>query len=151
MDQMKVQLDEDGLNLWQAAMRNALSLEATGHGIPGYIDMFPEAIRLIAENLDVIEVVVSIAESYVILDANRVLSVSTLDYVVERHPTLWFLDVRPTTLRGVRYCPVKCTASECEKCRVSRQSDDPDRACSILGGANARFWPLRRARQSSDR
>ena len=80
--QAKVQLDQDGLDLWQAALRNAITLESTGRGIQGYIDLLPEAIHLVAENLDLLGAALSIVESYVILDAHRVLSVSPLALVL---------------------------------------------------------------------
>ncbi|KAF8592605.1 ARM repeat-containing protein, partial [Ramaria rubella] len=67
-------LDEDGLRLWVAALKNALTLESTRSGAPALIDMFPDATLLVSENLDLLGTILTIVESYLLLDGNRVLS-----------------------------------------------------------------------------
>ncbi|KAF8489124.1 armadillo-type protein [Gautieria morchelliformis] len=67
-------LDEDGLLLWAAAIRNALTLESTRNGVPGYIDMFSHVTLQVSGNMDALGTMLSIVESYVVLDAKRVLA-----------------------------------------------------------------------------
>lgn len=67
-------LDEDAIILWKAALHNAVSIEGA-NGVPGLIDLFPLAISLLSENLDLLGSVIMILESYYLLDASRVLQV----------------------------------------------------------------------------
>ncbi|THH33687.1 hypothetical protein EUX98_g583 [Antrodiella citrinella] len=66
------QLDEDGLNLWLIALRNSTTIDAV-NGSPGLAELFPIAIDLIANNLDLTSKVVAVMESYFLLDAPRLL------------------------------------------------------------------------------
>lgn len=68
-----INLDEDALNLWLAAVRNSSSLGYAGG--PGLIDLVPLAISLLSDNLDLLGKIVSIVESYLFVDAPAVLQV----------------------------------------------------------------------------
>ncbi|KAF8308814.1 ARM repeat-containing protein [Clavulina sp. PMI_390] len=68
-----IQLDQDGLNLWLAALRNATSIHTTTPGVPGLLDLVPGAINLLANNLDLLSTIVSITESYYLVDVASVL------------------------------------------------------------------------------
>lgn len=72
---MIVQLDMDALELWLAALRNATtSRSPTGSG-PSMMDLAPQMLHLLAENLDLLGTVVSILEAYLLLDAEGILQV----------------------------------------------------------------------------
>ena len=62
--------------MWGVALQNAVTLESTGSGVPGYIEMFSHVILLVSDNMDVLGTMLTIVESYLVLDAKRVLSVS---------------------------------------------------------------------------
>lgn len=102
MPGVQLHLDQDGLNLWQCALRNSVTVESVG-GAPGLIDIFPLAVGLLAENLDLLGKIIGIHESYYILDGSQILQVwhqlipiATLNFVngnlavrggsVPRHP-----------------------------------------------------------------
>ena len=53
-----------------------MTLESTGKSVTGYIDMFPHATLLVSGNMDVLGTMLDIVESYLLLDAKKVLSVS---------------------------------------------------------------------------
>lgn len=69
-----VNLDDDALNLWLAALRNAPSLQ----GAPGtsLLQLFPLAISLLANNLDLLGKIIFIVESYLLVDAPLILQAS---------------------------------------------------------------------------
>lgn len=69
-----INLDEDGLNLWLAALRNTLTL-ASVNGAPALLDLFPQALLLLSTNLDLLGKTTSIIESYFLLDAPALLQV----------------------------------------------------------------------------
>ncbi|KAG1815549.1 ARM repeat-containing protein [Suillus subaureus] len=66
-----INLDEDALNLWLAAVRNSSSLGYAGG--PGLIDLVPLAVSLLSNNLDLLGKIVSIVESCLFVDAPAVL------------------------------------------------------------------------------
>lgn len=72
--QVIINLDEDGLNLWLAALRNTLTL-ASVNGAPALLDLFPQALLLLSTNLDLLGKTTSIIESYFLLDAPALLQV----------------------------------------------------------------------------
>ncbi|EPQ59406.1 ARM repeat-containing protein [Gloeophyllum trabeum ATCC 11539] len=74
----RLQLEEDGLSMWQVAMRNAVSLDS-GDGGRSLLELLPIALTLLAEDLDVRAQVIGIVESYLILDATRVLQLCAVD------------------------------------------------------------------------
>ena len=67
-------LDADGLNLWLAALRNSVTI-VPDDGSPGLRVLFPQALQLLATNLDLLGSVTGIVESYFLLDAFYVLQV----------------------------------------------------------------------------
>lgn len=66
-----INLDEDALNLWLAAVRNSSSLGYAGG--PGLLDLVPLAVSLLSDNLDLLGKIVSIVESCLFVDAPAVL------------------------------------------------------------------------------
>ncbi|KAM6495766.1 Armadillo-type fold [Amanita muscaria] len=71
-------LDEDGLCLWLAALRNTVTI-STVNGAPALVDLFPQALELLATNLDLLGKITNIVESYVILDAPTILQAHGVD------------------------------------------------------------------------
>ncbi|KAF8351332.1 armadillo-type protein [Amanita rubescens] len=65
-------LDEDGLNLWQSALRNTLTISSV-NGAPALAELFPRALELLATNLDLLGKITTAVESYIILDATAIL------------------------------------------------------------------------------
>ncbi|KZT71615.1 ARM repeat-containing protein [Daedalea quercina L-15889] len=74
----RLHLDEDALALWLVALRNTVSLEGVNGG-PGYVELFPLVISLLSENLDLLGSISEIVESYILVDAARILQL----YAVE--------------------------------------------------------------------
>ncbi|KIJ20291.1 hypothetical protein PAXINDRAFT_166384 [Paxillus involutus ATCC 200175] len=72
-----VHLDEDGVNLWLAALRNSTTLQSTS--VPTLLQLFPLAISLLASNLDLLGKVIFIIESYLFVDASVILQNFSLD------------------------------------------------------------------------
>ncbi|KAK7695434.1 hypothetical protein QCA50_000070 [Cerrena zonata] len=68
----KVQLEEDALEMWQTALRQTTTIESD-NGQVGLVELLPVAVELLSQNLDVLGSVVSLVESYLLLDASRVL------------------------------------------------------------------------------
>lgn len=68
-------LDQDGLDLWLAALRNATGLRAASPGAPGLMDLAPSALQLLADNLDLLGTIVCILEGYLLIDAATLLQV----------------------------------------------------------------------------
>ncbi|KAA1466319.1 ARM repeat-containing protein [Dentipellis sp. KUC8613] len=66
----RVHIDEDALNLWSIALRNATSLNSL-NGV-SLADLFPLAISLLSENLDLLGNIMGIVESYFLMDATRI-------------------------------------------------------------------------------
>ncbi|KAF9451646.1 ARM repeat-containing protein [Macrolepiota fuliginosa MF-IS2] len=63
-----VHLDDDGLTLWLAALRNTTTI-ASVNGAPALLELIPDALELLAKNMDLLGTVISIVESYILLDA----------------------------------------------------------------------------------
>ena len=74
-EQAALSLDEDALALWKLAIRNATTIEDV-NGSPGLHTLLPLLVTLIAKNIDLLGNIVDILESYILLDANRLLQVS---------------------------------------------------------------------------
>jgi hypothetical protein len=72
-----VNLDEDGVNLWLAALRNSTTLQSTS--TLNLLQLFPLAIGLLARNLDLLGKITFIVESYFFVDAFLVLQSFSLD------------------------------------------------------------------------
>ncbi|KAJ7276541.1 armadillo-type protein [Mycena haematopus] len=70
-------LDEDAMDLWLAALRNTTSLQ-TPNG-PALIDIFPQAIFLLAGNLDLLGKVINIVDAYFLLDGVIILQTFAVD------------------------------------------------------------------------
>lgn len=68
------QLDADALSLWIASLRNTLTI-ASLDGRPCLQDIFPDAMTLLAGNLDLLGSITRIIESYLLLDAVNILKV----------------------------------------------------------------------------
>jgi hypothetical protein len=64
---LKLELDEDALNLWRTALRNTHTIQPVQPGQEGLFQLAPIAIALLASNLDLLGSVLSIIESYIIL------------------------------------------------------------------------------------
>ncbi|KZT19271.1 ARM repeat-containing protein [Neolentinus lepideus HHB14362 ss-1] len=77
-DAARLQLDHDALLLWQAALRNVVSLDSID-GTRSLVELLPLAIRLQSDDMDVVGDVIGIVESYLILDAPRVLQMYAID------------------------------------------------------------------------
>ncbi|PPR07214.1 hypothetical protein CVT26_012647 [Gymnopilus dilepis] len=73
-----IQLDGDGLNLWLGALRNTVTV-ASSDGRPCLRDLFPQAMALLATNLDLLGSITRIMESYFLLDAAHILETSAVD------------------------------------------------------------------------
>ena len=67
-------LDADGLNLWLAALRNSVTI-VSDDGSPGLRVLFPQALQLLATNLDLLGSITEIVVSYFLLDARYILQV----------------------------------------------------------------------------
>jgi hypothetical protein len=67
-------LDEDALLLWQAAVRNTVTIESV-NGAPALIDLFPLLMSLLSINLDLLGKIIGIVESYFLLGAQLILQV----------------------------------------------------------------------------
>ncbi|KXN86407.1 Importin-11 [Leucoagaricus sp. SymC.cos] len=64
-----IHLDEDGLNLWLSALRNTTTITSV-NGAPALSELIPEALGLLANNLDLFGTTINIVESYILLDAS---------------------------------------------------------------------------------
>ncbi|KAI0832484.1 ARM repeat-containing protein [Trametes gibbosa] len=74
----QMHLDEDAFALWQAALRNTTTIDGL-NGSPGLVDLVPLIIQQLSSNLDVLGTIVHIIESYILLDAPRILQMYALD------------------------------------------------------------------------
>lgn len=70
-------MDADGLNLWLAALRNTTAV-VTADGFSSLRELFPQALQLLATNLDLLGSITSVMESYFLLDAIHILQVREL-------------------------------------------------------------------------
>ncbi|KAF8974448.1 armadillo-type protein [Flammula alnicola] len=73
-----VQLDADGLNLWLSSLRNTVTISSVD-GSPCLRDIFPEAMGLLATNLDLLGSITRIIESYLLLDSEYILKTYATD------------------------------------------------------------------------
>ncbi|KAG6830842.1 hypothetical protein H0H92_014494 [Tricholoma furcatifolium] len=69
-----INLDDDGLTLWLAALRNTLTVSSV-NGAPALLELFPLALELLSTNFDLMGKTISIVESYLLLDASGILQV----------------------------------------------------------------------------
>lgn len=67
-----INLDDDALALWLAALRNTLTV-ASVNGSPALFDLVPVALELLSTNFDLLGKTISIVESYFLLDASGLL------------------------------------------------------------------------------
>ncbi|KDQ20506.1 hypothetical protein BOTBODRAFT_309717 [Botryobasidium botryosum FD-172 SS1] len=74
----RLHLDQDGLGLWLAALRNATTLDPLTPGTLGLIDLLPGAMALLAENLDLLGTILNVIQSYLLLDATKTLQAQGL-------------------------------------------------------------------------
>ncbi|KAF8917892.1 armadillo-type protein [Mucidula mucida] len=82
--QQAIHLDEDGLALWKAALRNLSGTAA----VQPFMDLFPEAIRLLGTNLDLLSQVVDIVDSYFLLAGPQILQVCAVPLFVAFYEAL---------------------------------------------------------------
>ena len=73
--QAQIYLDEDALIMWQAALSNSTTLDDSQSGVTLF-ELAPLVISLVANNFDRLDKTVRIVESYLLLDASRLLQVS---------------------------------------------------------------------------
>lgn len=78
-----INLDEDGINLWLAALRNSTALQSTSTS--NLLQLFPLAMALLAGNLDLLGKITFIVESYFFVDALLVLQVCWWNILVSCH------------------------------------------------------------------
>ncbi|KAJ7178998.1 armadillo-type protein [Mycena filopes] len=71
-------LDDDSMELWLAALRNTTTLQSPGGG-PALIDIFPEAVTLLALNLDLLGKAINILDAYFLLDGVLILQTSAVE------------------------------------------------------------------------
>ncbi|KAG0701790.1 hypothetical protein DFH29DRAFT_999976 [Suillus ampliporus] len=71
-----INLDEDVLNLWLAAVRNSSSLSCAGG--PSLIDLVPLAVSLLSNNLDLLGPIASIVKSFLFVNAPAILQSSAM-------------------------------------------------------------------------
>ncbi|KAJ7765016.1 armadillo-type protein [Mycena maculata] len=70
-------LDEDTMNLWLAALRNATSLHSQSG--PALIDLFPVVLPILGGNLDLLGKAVDIIDSYFLLDGVLIMQTWAVD------------------------------------------------------------------------
>lgn len=69
-----MQLDEGGLELWETAVRHTTSVEGMNGG-PGLLTLFPDAVKLLGTNMDLLGKTTNIVESYFLVAADQILQV----------------------------------------------------------------------------
>ncbi len=72
--QSKLHLDEAGLILWLATLRNAYTLD-NNDGKPSLYSIFPILIDLLTTNADLLGKILSITEAYFLIDTPKLLQV----------------------------------------------------------------------------
>lgn len=80
MTQSRLALDEDGLRLWAAVLRNATSLSSP-ISAPSLYDVLPIVLSLLSENLDILGPILNVLRSYFVIGAEQILQVS----IIVRH------------------------------------------------------------------
>ncbi|KAK0206374.1 armadillo-type protein [Desarmillaria ectypa] len=73
-----INLDEDGLVLWKAALHNTLTVQSVNES-SALIELVPDAIKLLATNLDLLGKTIDIIESYMLLEGAQILQVCAID------------------------------------------------------------------------
>ncbi|CAE6485218.1 unnamed protein product [Rhizoctonia solani] len=68
----KLHLDEDALQLWLAALRNAIALPPPQPGVLGLSELIPDLIQQMHDNIDLLGTLLQILESYLLLNATMV-------------------------------------------------------------------------------
>ncbi|KAN0097466.1 Armadillo-type fold [Tylopilus felleus] len=96
-----INLDEDGVNLWLAALRNSTTLQSTS--TPNLLHLFPLAMALLASNLDLLGKITFIVESYFFVDAFGVLQNYSL-HVMDAVMSVMSGQALQTNQRGVLNC-----------------------------------------------
>ncbi|KZW04127.1 ARM repeat-containing protein [Exidia glandulosa HHB12029] len=76
---LSTSLDQDGLALWLAALRNATAIDAPAPGRAALVDLFPLAAKLLGENLDLLGSIISVVKSYILIDSPRILQAFGLE------------------------------------------------------------------------
>ncbi|KAI0081841.1 ARM repeat-containing protein [Panus rudis PR-1116 ss-1] len=71
-DESRAQLDEDALTLWKEALRNTTTVQAV-NGNPGLIQLFPIIVGFLQTNLDLLQSITHVLESYYLLDSALIL------------------------------------------------------------------------------
>ncbi|KAI0693596.1 ARM repeat-containing protein [Cytidiella melzeri] len=74
----QAQLDEDALIMWQAALSNTNALDDASSGVTLF-ELVPLGISLLADNFDLLGKIVGVIDSYILLDAPRMLQFCASD------------------------------------------------------------------------
>ncbi|CAE6405310.1 unnamed protein product [Rhizoctonia solani] len=72
----KLHLDEDALQLWLAALRNAASLPIPQPGVLSLSELIPELIQQMHDTIDLLGTLLQILESYLLLNATMVVQLN---------------------------------------------------------------------------
>ncbi|KAI0092637.1 armadillo-type protein [Irpex rosettiformis] len=75
----QAQLDEDALVMWQAALHNTITLDDSSSGVTLF-ELVPLALTLLSNNFDLLGKIVGVVESYILLDAPRMLQFYAIDF-----------------------------------------------------------------------
>lgn len=76
-------LDDYVLTLWSAALRNTTTVQRF-NSAACLLDLAPIAVNLLATNLDLLGKIISIVDSYLILDSVSLIQVSVICISAER-------------------------------------------------------------------
>jgi hypothetical protein len=137
-----INLDEDGLNLWLAALRNTLTLSSV-NGAPALFDLFPQALLLLSTNLDLLGKAANIIESYLLLDAASLLQVCQPFFDTSHFKTIVSGCCRGHIQRP-SYGTQKSSGHGEPKGYIDFiESTCPTRSIESLGRAHAYIWPFR--------
>jgi hypothetical protein len=132
-------LDEDALTLWLTALLCAVPMPDTP---PPLFELFPIAISLLHDNLDLLGKITSIVESYYLLGANIVLQV--------RHPIPWLLRgdehastaLRSRSIPRIQELALTGLRNQCEVSVDFARVIGADHAVFTLGRGDACIWAL---------
>lgn len=135
-----INLDDDGIKLWLAALRNSTTFQTTS--TPNLLQLIPHAMALLASNLDLLGKITFIVESYLFVDASLVLQVCSVKC------TFLITDVCPSEL----FVGAHERSHECHA--WSSHPDQPKRYFKLyglydtasplgaMGGSSALIWFL---------
>ena len=84
------------MNLWLIALQNAVTIDAV-NGQPGLAELFPLALSLLRNNIDQLVKIISIVESYILLDAPRLMQASTTNMSLVKKLAHWICRRTVTT------------------------------------------------------